>query len=305
MSVLRWVMRGAGVIVLVLGLVACGLHLAQSGQTPPAPRAEGALRLATVNVHYILLNQENGPWSVADWNGRRDAMDAAFKALDADVVAFQEMESFAGGNSDDVNLARSFLLERNAGYAAAAIGDWRQFPSTQPIFYRRDLLRVVDQGWFFFSDSPDVIYSRTFNGSYPAFASWAEFERRADGRRFHVFNVHFEFSSRSNRHLSAALVADRMAPVVARGGPVFLLGDLNDLTGSRTMAILQQAGVTFAPVRGATYHLNRGVNVLPAIDHIGAAGPARLVGGPVVLRQKFGGVWPTDHYPVQADYRID
>lgn len=301
----RRVMRGVAGLLLALGLVACGLHLAQSGQTPPGTRAEGALRLATVNVHYILLTQETGPWSVADWNRRRDAMDAAFKAMDADVVAFQEMESFAGGNSDEVNLARSFLLDRNPAYGAAAIGDWRVFPSTQPIFYRRDLLRVVDQGWFFFSDTPEVIYSRTFNGSYPAFASWAEFERRTDGRRFHVFNVHFEFSSRSNRHLSAALVRDRMAPVVARGGPVFLLGDLNDLAGSRTMAILQEAGVTFAPVRGATYHLNRGVNVLPAIDHIGAAGPARLVGGPVVLRQKFGGVWPTDHYPVQADYRME
>lgn len=300
----RRVARGAVVVLMALLLVACGLHLAQSGRTAPAPAPPEALRLATLNVHYILLNRATGRWSVADWTGRRDALDAAFKAMDADVVAFQEMESFAGGDNDDVNLARAFLLERNPGYAAAAIGDWRRFPSTQPILYRRDALRVLDQGWFFFSDSPEVIYSRSFNGSYPAFASWALFQRRADGRRFHVFNVHFEFSSRSNRHLSAALVRDRMAPVVAAGGPVFLLGDLNDLSGSRTMAILEQAGLAFARVPGATYHLNRGVNVLPAIDHIGAAGPAVMVGGPVVLRQKFGGVWPSDHYPVWADFRI-
>jgi endonuclease/exonuclease/phosphatase family metal-dependent hydrolase len=204
-----------------------------------------------------------------------------------------------------VNLARSFLLDRNPGYAAAAVGDWRSFSSTQPVFYRRDRFRVADQGWFFFSETPVTIYSRTFDGSWPAFASWVEFERTGDGRRFHVFNVHFEYRSRSNRLKSAELVRDRMAPVVAAGGPVLLLGDINDLRSSRTADILRGAGVEFLPVRGATYHLNRGINVLPAIDQIARAGPGGASGPPVVLRAQFGGIWPSDHYPVLADVTLE
>jgi endonuclease/exonuclease/phosphatase family metal-dependent hydrolase len=160
----------------------------------------------------------------------------------------------------------------------------------------------VDQGWFFFSESPEVIYSRTFDGSWPAFASWAEFAPRGGGPVFRVVNVHFEYRSASNRLLSAALVRDRIAPVIAEGTPVLLVGDLNARLGSPTARRLAEAGVAWAPVAGSTYHLNRGLNLLFPIDHIGATLDLRRVGGPVVLRRRFGGVWPSDHYPVFADY---
>ena len=34
-------------------------------------------------------------------------------------------------------------------------------------------------------------------------------------------------------------------------------------------------------------------------------GDATLAGGPWVLRRKWDGVWPSDHYPVVADFRLD
>lgn len=267
------------------------------------PREPQALRLATLNVHYIVLGQDTGPWSVGDWERRKGPMDVAFKTVDADVFAFQEMESFAGGNNGDTNLALDWLLAQNPAYAAAAVGDWREFPSTQPILYRRDKLAVVDQGWFFFSDTPDVIYARSFNGSYPAFASWAAFED-ADGARFRVVNVHFEYSSRSNRLQSAALVRDRISPWIAAGETVFLAGDTNARLGARTMRVIEDAGITFAPVTGATYHFNRGINLFGAIDHLGYSGGVRLINDPVVLRRRFAGEWPADHYPVLAVFQL-
>ncbi|NUB44230.1 endonuclease/exonuclease/phosphatase family protein [Fertoebacter nigrum] len=300
---MKHLFRYAALACLSLLLLACAAHVANSGRGPVPEKPPGTLRLATQNVHYILLRKPTGAWSLADWEGRKGALDDAFKALDADAVAFQEMESFAGGDDGSVNLARDFLLDQNPGYAAAASGDWRTFPPTQPIFYRHDALRLLDQGWFFFSDTPDVIYSRTFDGSYPAFASWAQFAPAQGGPAFHVFNVHFEYKSRSNRQRSAALVAERIASLAA-GGPVFLLGDLNALAGSRTADILAGAGLQFAPVRGATYHFNRGINLFGAIDHIAASAGLLPVGAPVVVRSRFRGVWPSDHYPVLGDFRL-
>lgn len=289
-------------LALIL-LTACVQIYRNSGSAALPQRAAEALRLATYNVHYIWLGRETGPWSVDDWERRKGPLDLAFKALDADLVAFQEMESFARGSDGSVNLTLDWLLANNPDYAAAAVGDWREFPSTQPILYRPDRLQVLDQGWFFFSDTPDVIYSRTFNGSFPAFASWVAFVR-PDGTAFRVVNVHFEYSSRSNRRLSAALVAERMSPWIAVGETVFLLGDLNARHGARTVQILEEAGLSFAPVQGATYHLNRGLNLFGAIDHIAVTDDARIVGAPVVLRQRFDGEWPTDHYPVIADFSL-
>ena len=287
----------------ILLLAACG------GQRPASlgPVPDGALRLATYNVHYIILNRPDGAWSVGDWDKRKGPMDAAFKAIGPDLIAFQEMESFAGGGdaNSDVNLARDWLLDRNPGYAAAASGDPADFPSTQPILYRTDRLELLDQDWFFFSDTPDVIYSRTFNGSFPAFAATTTFRDRTSGKRFHVFNMHFEYKSGSNRLRSAELVAARAAPLISAGERVIVTGDMNARAGSKTLKILENAGVTFLDVRGATYHFNRGIGLFGAIDHIGLSKGIAPTGPPVVIRDKFEGGWPTDHYPVIADVTLN
>ncbi len=301
--VLRHILRLTGLTLAVLILAVACQDMRNGGQEALVPPPSGALRLATLNVHYIDMRAADGRWSREGWEARKGPLDAAFKAVGADLFAFQEMETFAGGNDDRENLARSWLLARNPGYAAAAVGDWREFPSTQPILYRTDRFELLDQGWFFFSETPDVIYSRTFNGSYPAFASWARFRERGSGASVRVVNVHTDYASRENRRRSVALVAERIRPWIAGGETVLLAGDLNARLGSDLHGMLEEAGLDFVPVAGATYHLDRGLNLFGAIDHIGHAW-AEPVGAPVVVRQKFGAVWPTDHYPLFADFRL-
>lgn len=296
----RW-MRRIGVILALMAALVLGLSACNGGQDALTRAPEGALRVATFNVHYILLNRENGPHSLGEWHATKDALDAAFKDLSADIVAFQEMESFSRGSDGSVNLARDFLLERNPGFRAGASGEWRRFPSTQPIFYRAARLEALEQGWFFFSDTPDVIYSRTFNGSYPAFASWVRFLDRETGKEFRLINVHFEYSSRSNRLKSAALVAERIAPWLASGEEVVLTGDLNARAGARTLDTLEKAGLTFWPARGASYHFGRGLNLFGAIDHLAGSEGVSVASRPVALRKRYDGVWPADHYPVVGD----
>ena len=290
-------------LVLAGLLVGCQqLQLSQNAALP-APRPD-TLRLATWNVHYILRNQQTGRWGVSGWEARKEPMNATFKAINSDVLAFQEMETFSGGNDDSENLARSWLLERNPGYNAAAIGDWREFPSTQPILYRRDRIEVLDQGWFFFSETPDAIYSRTFNGSYPAFATWARFRDRRTGSEFRVVNVHLDFRSTENRRRSTALIVARVEPWIASGETVFLAGDLNARLGSDLHDMLEETGLSFLPVAAATYHLDRGLNLFGAIDHLAYAGTVRPAGPPVVFQQKLGPVWPADHYPLIGEFEF-
>ena len=286
-------------LLIVLSLTA--LLGCTSPPTQIAPAPPGALRIASHNVHYIALREATGAWSVGDWDDRKQSLDLAFKSLDADIVAFQEMESFGRGDTDGINLARDWLLAQNPGYAAGANGDAAVFPSTQPIFYRTDRLELLEQGWFFFSDTPDVIYSRTFDGSYPAFTSWARLQDRTTDRVVTVVNVHMEYKSGSNRLKSAALTVERMAPWLARGEALILAGDLNALQGSKTAQVFRDAGFAFVDVPGATYHFNRGIDLFGAIDHIATAGPAFAVGPAQVQRGRFDGRFPSDHYPVLAD----
>lgn len=301
---LKKLIKYLSIVVVVLAVVACTQIVRNSGAVAVPSQTPESLRVATYNVHYINLNSAEGAWSRGDWERRKGPLDLAFKEIAADIIAFQEMESFAGRSESTENLTLDWLLANNPAYDAAAVGDPSIFPSTQPILYRKDRLRLLDQGWFFFSDTPDVIYARTFNGSFPAFTSWAEFEDRLTQERFRIANIHTDFRSRSNRLKSVELVATRITPWLQAGETVYVVGDLNARLGSKTLDIISQTGVTFTPVTGATYHLNRGINLFGAIDHIGYAGDTAPLSAPVVLRQRFAGEWPTDHYPVIVDFQL-
>ena len=295
------ILKAIGALLLAVVLVACTQIYRNSGnETLPTAR-DAALRVATYNVHYISVRRATGDWSMADWDRRKGPLDEAFKYIDADLVAFQEMESHSGREEDQDNLTLDFLLENNPEFSAAASGDPAVFPNTQPILYRTDRLRMNDQGWFFFSRTPDVLYSNTFNGSYPAYASWASFTDLVTSADFRVVNIHTDFSSRSNRLQSAELVALRITPWIEAGETVLVMGDLNARLGDRTLEIIEDVGVEFAPVQGATFHFNRGLNLFGAIDHIGWAGHVDMASEPTVIRRRFSGEWPTDHYPYLID----
>ena len=288
------------VITATLFLAGC------AGATEPLPvRPAEGLRVATYNVHYIILSKETGSWSVGDWERRKVPLDLAFKALDPDVIGFQEMESFFRGSDGSVNLARDWLAKQNPEWGVAASGDWRTFPSTQPIFYRKARLKPLDQGWFFFSETPDVIYSPLFNGSSPSFASWVKFEELGTGKQFRVLNFHFDYASGSNQRKSAMLVRDRVKPWIEAGERVFVIGDINDDWDSVPAQVMGKAGVTWLPTEGSTYHWNRGINITSPVDHLSYSAGIEPRDGPIVVREKFAGEWPTDHYPVVADFVLE
>lgn len=144
--------RAAGLLLLVLSVSACN---GQDEAVPPP--ADGALRVATMKTHYFLPDAtDDEPWSVTGWQRQRGAMAEVLRDLDADLFAFQEMESFRRGLDGSVNLARDHLLAALPEFSLTASGNRRQFPATQPIFYRTKRLRLLEQGWFFFSDMPDI-----------------------------------------------------------------------------------------------------------------------------------------------------
>ena len=272
---------------------------------PPGPpaRSPGALRVASHNVHFIRMTEPRGPWSLADWEARKQALDAVFKEVDADLVAFQEMVSIGPDANRDVNLARDWLLSRNPGYGLAATGDWRRFPTRQPIFYRTDRLRLLDQGWFYY-DAPEVVaQDRRRPGFWIYYASWADFAG-PEGQRFRVYNVHFHFLDAAKRRHAARRLAAHVRPAMEKGLPVIVLGDMNALSGWRTVRILREAGVQTHDPRDSSFHFNRGLHILPAIDRLGRAPGVRLVGGPWGLHGKRAGDWPSDHYPVVADIAL-
>lgn len=289
-------------IVLFFVAAQCGGCTSSLLNTDEIPAKNDAddIRIGSFNIHYLAPNQGN-----LDWDRRKHAVVQAIGALDADIIAFQEMETFAGGSFNVENRQLRWILDHLPEYAAGAYGNAEVYPNTQPILYRTQRFEQKEQGFFFFSTTPDVIYSRTFNGSWPAFCSWSVLVDRHSGEEIHVFNVHFEYKSMGNRSKSAALVSKRVAPLVTDAKAVILAGDINALSSFPTTRKLKSIPLTLAPPAGPTFHFNRGLGLIPAIDHIFFSSSLKLIGGIWRLRKQYSGVWPTDHYPIVVDLRPD
>ena len=288
-------------LVLCLGLMACA-----SGKTPSpallkteAQTGAQTVRVATFNIHYLQLSEDG----LSKWENRRKAVTDMIADISPDIMAFQEMESFGGGHSRNENIQLDWVLSQHPDFKAAAYSDnANNYPITQPIIYRSASYDFVEQGFFFFSETPDRIYSPTFNGSYPAFCSWATLREKTSGQSFTVFNMHTDFSSGKNRIKSVDLIAERIKPHIEAGKPVLLVGDLNASNRSKIAKTLKSIPLEFVPSSGSTFHFNKGVNLTPAIDHILHTPQFTPNDKVTVWRKKYDGNWPSDHYPVIADF---
>ncbi|WP_169579621.1 endonuclease/exonuclease/phosphatase family protein [Saccharospirillum impatiens] len=254
------------------------------------------VRVASFNIHYTTPNQED-----IVWEDRRDAVRQVVGEMQADIIAFQEMETFVGGNYNPENIQLDWVLEHYPQYSAGAYGDAADFPITQPIIFRTDQFALRDQGWFFYSNTPDDIYSRTFNDSYPAYTTWVDLEHRGSGKRLVVVNNHFDYGSGSNRRKSARLVAERIEPWLQAGVPTTVLGDFNAPSFWSPMGFLKKQGLDLLKPDGSTFHHNRGWNLIPAIDHILINAALTPVAPLERFDEAYQGIYPSDHYPIQVE----
>ncbi len=251
--------------------------------------------VVSFNIRYIVPSRPND-----DWLDRREAVAGVLADMQADIIAFQEMETFGGGSYSDQNLQLEWVLKNFTFFSPGAVGDPKIFPVTQPILFDSRRLELVEQGFFFFSETPDEIYSRQWNGRYPYFCSWVKLRELNTEREFYVFNMHNDFASRRNRIRSTELVMKRIESINEDSLPLVLLGDFNAPASFAELRSFAEIGLSLVTPSGSTNRI-AGLAILPAIDHIlinsgfSADAPVR------VWRNRYNGRYPSDHFPISVD----
>lgn len=255
--------RARVVLVLRIAIAACALLPAACGRRPPdAPAA--TIRVATYNVYFDTQD--------------RDAIAALLASIDADVVALQEITPAMAA------ALRGALADRYP-YMAFHVGRLGNGPG-------------VLARW----PAADARYLPSAHGLNGAWIGTFD----VGGRRVQIVNVHLHPSSigganpiavkRAYDRAEGVRVAqlDELLPHPA--GPAILLGDLNSLPGSPTLARLADLGwrdglAGTAAAAAPTYHF-RGLGF--HLDHVLVAGGVTCRDGAVVARG------PSDHQPVTA-----
>ena len=230
---------------------------------------------------------------------RRDLFADTIRQLQPDVIGTQELNKPQGDDKVE-RLPEYTWFGRDlfGGHADEHMG----------IFYRKDRLKLVDSGDFWLSDTPDKVASITWGNIFPRMVNWALFERLSDHKRFYLLDTHFPYRdqdedarSRSAKEIAAWIA--KLPPNV----PLIFTGDFNTGPESQahtTLTATLKDAWNSAPKRegpAETFHDFTG-KATQRIDWILYRG-VRANGVRTITISK-DGRYPSDHFPVQADFTL-
>ena len=283
-------------IAAVLATLACALSgAAQSAQQP----AREPLAVMSFNIRYGTANDGDNHWTL-----RREFLLDVMREADADLVGLQE--------ALDGQIAE--LLKALPQYGVVGVGrdDGRTRGEYAAILYRRDRFRVSDAGTFWFSDTPEVVASKTWGNNITRICTWARFVDR-DGSAFWHYNVHLDHQSQPSRERSTALLAERIAARRTLAEPVVVTGDFNvgeaNPALKRLTAPLSGAPALFLDTFRVRYPDETRVGTFNGfkfeqtggdkIDYV-LVPPGTDVLAAAIIRTSRNNRYPSDHFPVTA-----
>lgn len=277
-------------LVFVLGVAA---SLAQV----PAPE-RAPLTVMTFNIRYGTANDGENRWAL-----RKDQLFELVKDQNADLIGLQEALDF---QIDEIVAANSM-------YGVIGVGrdDGARKGEYAAILFRRDRFQVSDAGTFWFSDTPNVIASKSWGNRITRICTWARLVDR-DGRALWHFNVHLDHESQPSRERSAQLLRKRIDERPFPSEPVVVTGDFNAGEKNPAVASMTAGGTlvdTFRVVHAdeQTVGTFTGFDVTKTtgekIDYVFAPAGTHVMRAEII-RTARGGRAPSDHFPVVAQIQF-
>jgi endonuclease/exonuclease/phosphatase family metal-dependent hydrolase len=179
-----------------------------------------------------------------------------------------------------------------------------------PLYYDSTRLELLSWAQQALSDTPETPGSRSWGNFTARTLVQAVLRDRATGVRFRAVNTHFDHLSRRSRVHSARLVRSL---VTDQPLPAIVLGDLNSGAGTSPLTELFSEGTLtdawaatrerLTPEWGTFPNYRRPRLGRKRIDWV-AVSRGITVERAAINPRRPGGVWPSDHLPVQAVVRL-
>jgi endonuclease/exonuclease/phosphatase family metal-dependent hydrolase len=176
------------------------------------------------------------------------------------------------------------------------------------IFYKTSELEPVESNFFWFSETPTVPGSKSWDANLTRIVTCVTFVHKATGAKVYYFNTHFDHIGVETRNKSAEILAARVAALPPDAN-VLITGDFNAIGGSSqpwetlTAAGLQDARVHALERKGPEASSCGFAAPIPdsnnRIDWIFTQGATRVDSCETIVNEK-NGLFPSDHYPVMA-----
>ncbi len=258
------------------------------------------MRVMTFNLRMNTPN--DGPNA---WGHRLPIVQATIRTLSPDIMGTQEALPSMLSDLGKVLPEYSWVgVPRREGDESSAI------------FYNPASYTLLTTDTFWLSESPTVEGSVSWDSSLPRICTFAIFAGASKpSSRFAVFNTHLDHKGPIARQEGLRLILERMRSVRAEYGvdAMILMGDFNDHPASDVVRLAESTPILEdRPLvnswrwmglsgDGKTFHGFQGGRSGTPIDYIFATNTLPLT-NVMISREEADGRFPSDHYPVVADF---
>ncbi len=201
-------------------------------------------------------------------------------------------------------------MSEGLGYEYLGVGrdDGKEKGEYTAILFDPEIYTLEEHDTFWLSPTP-ATPSKGWDAQLNRICSWGKFRDKA-GKRFYVFNIHYDHVGQKAREESSKLVIAQIEKINAEKLPVLLMGDFN-VTSENAAYTTITSSPGWADTREATQTPAYGPegsftgfdwDKMPdgIIDHIFVHGPVEVI-RQGVLTDNYGKKYPSDHFPVLVE----
>jgi endonuclease/exonuclease/phosphatase family metal-dependent hydrolase len=258
------------------------------------------LKIASYNIRYAAAADAqtgNG------WDARKLHVADVIKNHDFDIVGTQE------GNKAQLADLKGYLPDFD--YVGHPYGGSSNTSHNCAIFYKTAKYTVMDEGCFWFSETPDIP-SIGWDATDQRICYWAKFRELETGTEFYFFTAHFYWRYQTARENSGAVLVAKIREI-AGDAPVISTGDYNSTSTTpqinTILTLLKDAYDTTEtpPIGPKGTDLGGGVfqgEPRGRIDYIFVSNHFRVLNYAVLTDSYNNGRHPSDHLPVSSQLSI-
>lgn len=267
------------------------------------------LRVATYNILFEYSSRIPADES-EQWESRKRHMRQTIEDLQLDVIGTQESQNY---QLDEIVQWDDFAW---VGGGRSTGANANKYEEHAAILFRKSKLHLVGNGDFWFSDTPDIPGSHSWDSPCcPRMCTWAKFKDKTTGEVFFVFNVHFDHMGELSRKNSSLLLMQKVEEIAGSGLPVIITGDFNAREDSEPIKIIKEKD-KFKDARSVSNTIPKGVvgtfhgfrDMEPdnssRIDWIFVNGKVDVLNYRVVDDELQTKKWASDHLPIVVNVKL-
>ncbi len=249
------------------------------------------------------------------WFFRRELVREVLLQYRPDVLGLQEALDFQLDEISDVL----------SGHAKIGIGNLGGTEGMHnSIFYDARRFELMDEGTFWFSDTPGMPGSRGWGNIIPRLCTWARLREKKSHQAFYFYNAHLDHLSLRSRKKSVVFLMDQIRTRLFPD-PFIVTGDFN--AGEKSAPIKYLKGIHLLKIkpkrrvlntepltdtfrvcypdlrRVSTFHGYHRFIFRMKIDYIFV--PSSVVVDNVkIIQMRWKKCYPSDHFPLYAQIRL-